>query len=147
MCCQQGKANCIKRQCPTSASGPWFQPRCLQEAQTAGTTDRLSTTHQPLEGATNGLSYPQGRLTDPNLTLTFQPTGANAGGGLMDKSRWWFLRSNMGPGLLLLSAWLPAERENQSFCLYGAQANSAWVLLCGQHTPVLASQGYLGRVD
>ena len=101
MCCQQGKANCIKHQCPTSASGPWFQPRCLQEVQTAGTTDRLSTSHQPLDGATNGLSCPQGRLTEPNLTLTFQPTGANAGGGLMDKSRRRFLRSNMGPGLLL----------------------------------------------
>lgn len=31
----------------------------------------------------------------------------------MDKSRWRFLSSNMVPGLLPFSAWLPAERESQ----------------------------------
>ena len=112
MCWQQGKANRIKHQCPTSASGLWSQPRCLQEVQTAGTTDRLSTTHLPLDGATNGLSYPQRRPTEPNSTWTFQPTGESPGGvwwidpgGGSSVPTWYpaFFHSQPGWNLFLLS--------------------------------------------
>lgn len=153
MCWQQGKANRIKHQCPTSASGLWSQPRCLQEVQTAGTTDRLSTTHLPLDGATNGLSYPQRRPTEPNSTWTFQPTGESPGGvwwidpgGGSSVPTWYPAFFHSQPGSLQRGKANPLAKSTfSSFCLYGAQADSAWVLPCGQHTPVLATTGLTGE--